>query len=107
MNTNSIDELSIILDHIPYRFDFLMGVVYRKLPVDCANSRRSLRVLRTPKDIEDYVSRNEFDMIILNYPEHMPVVLNRTELGWAKQTEGLANWINEHWKSELLIISVS
>jgi hypothetical protein len=106
MNTNSFDELSIILDHIPYKFDYLMGVVYRKVQENCEN-RRCLQVLRTRNDIEDYVSRNEFDMIIINYPEHMPVVLNRTELGWVKQTEDLANWVTEHWKSQILIISVS
>jgi hypothetical protein len=99
--------LNSILEHIDYRFDFLMGVVYRKVQEDGANSRRSLRVLRTPKDIEDYMSRNEFDMVILNYPEHMPVVLNRTELEWIKQTEDLANWITENWKSEIFLISVS
>jgi hypothetical protein len=106
MNINSFDELSIILEHIDHRFNYLTGVVYRKVREDCEN-RRCLQVLRTLKDIEAYVCRNEFDMIIINYPEHMPVVLNRTELGWVKQTEGLANWINEHWKSEILIISVS
>jgi hypothetical protein len=107
MKTNSIDELPTIFDHIPYRFNYLMGVVYQKVREECTNSRRILRVLRTPKDIEDYVAQNNIDMIFLNCPEHMPVVLNRTELGWAKQTEELAEWITEHWKSELLLISVS
>lgn len=107
MKERSIGSLNNILEHIDYRFNYLMGVVYRKVREDCAN-RRCLQVLRTLKDIEDYVSRNEFDMIILICPElHMPVLLNRTELGWVKQTEELANWITEHWKSELLLISVS
>jgi hypothetical protein len=106
MAEQSIDNLNNILEHVNYRFNFLTGVVYRKVREDCA-SRKCLQVLRTLHDIEGYVSRNEFDMIILNYPEHMLVVLKRTELGWIKQTEGLANWVNEHWKSELLIISVS
>ena len=106
MKGRSIGSLNNILEHIDYRFNFIMGVVYRKERVDCATSSRCLQVLRAIEDIEEYVSRNELDMIILIYPKHMPVVLNRTELGWVEQTEELADWITEHWKSELLIISV-
>jgi len=102
-----IDELFDILEHIDYRFDFLVGVVYLKVLEGCTKRSRRLLVLRTFKDIQDYMGRHKFDMIILTYPEHKPVVLNRTELGWVKNTEELADWIIEHWKSELLLIALS
>jgi len=107
MNPQLIDELSILLEHIDCRFDFLIGVVYRKVLEGCTNNKRCLQVLRTSQDIQDYVSHHELDMVILTCPEHMPVVLNRTELGWVKHTKKLADWITEHWKSELLLIAVS
>lgn len=107
MKTGTINSLSNALEHIDYPFNFVMGVVYRKVPEDGANNTRCLHVLRTREDIQDYLSRNEFDMIVLTYPEHMLVVLTQSELGWIKRTDKLAEWISKHWKSELLIISVS
>lgn len=107
MKPDSIDMFHNILKHIDYRFDFLMGIVYRKAGDDCTESKICSTVLRSSLEIQNYLSRHEIDMIILTCPAHMPVVLGRTELGWAKHTSDLSDWITEHWKTELLIVAVS
>ncbi|MEA4925458.1 MAG: hypothetical protein VB084_09130 [Syntrophomonadaceae bacterium] len=107
MNIKSIDELPMILKHIDYRFDFLMGVVYRKAVDECSGNKKRSTVLRSSVEIQNYLSRHEIDMIILTCPGHMPLVLAPTERGWVKHTEGLSDWITEHWQTELLIIALS
>ena len=108
MNCGTDVSVFSILEQLDCQRGVLTGVVYRLAPEYNNGHVRCLHVLHSIKLIKDYLSRDEYDMIVLPCLEHhLPIVWSKAEMGWVKNTEDLADCIAEHWKSELLIISVS
>ena len=107
MNCGTDDGLYAILEQFTRQKRLFSGIVYRMGGDKHTIPGRHLRVLHTLESIRDYISRCEYDMIILTRPDHTPMVWSGTDLSRVNSSEDLTSWIVKHWKSKLLIIAVS
>ncbi|PKM78122.1 MAG: hypothetical protein CVU90_03620 [Firmicutes bacterium HGW-Firmicutes-15] len=103
----SLNEFSDKLEQIDFQIRFLAGLIYRMAHDSNIKTGNSIRILRTPDEMADYLYKQDADCVMLTSPEHMPVVLKRKEIGWVKDWDEFADWLMVHWESEILVIAVS
>ena len=102
-----MNEFSDIIEQADFQIRFLAGFIYRFAQKHDIKTENSIRILRSPDEIANYLYRQDADCVMLTSPEHVPVVLKRKELGWVQDTEEFANWLTVHWESEIIVIAVS
>jgi hypothetical protein len=105
--TLTLNELSDTLEQLDFQIRFLSGLVYRLAQESGIAENSSIRILRSVKEVADYMYKNEGDMVMLTSPEHMPMIFKSRDMGWLKDSHEFANWLMVNWRPESLVIAVS
>lgn len=102
----SLEMLAETLEQVKLQTGFLVGLIYRLANEAEAIKNDSIKILRNPREIADYMYRNEADCVMFTSPEFMPIVLKDKELGWVKDPDEFADWLMIYWTSETLVVAV-
>lgn len=100
-------KLSDTLEQVDFLIRFLSSLICRLAQDANAPENSSIRILRDPDEITEYIFENEADFVMLTSPKYMPVVIKRKDIGWVKDKDEFADWLTVHWRSEMLVVMVS
>jgi hypothetical protein len=103
----SFYEFSDMLEQLDFQIRFLAGLIYRVTQESGIKADNSIRVLRAPDEIANYLYKQDADCVMLTSPDQVPVVLKRKGFGWVQDMDEFANWLTVHWESDIMVIAVS
>lgn len=103
---SSVNSLADTLKQVELQIRFLTGLIYRLANEPMAAEDNSIKILRHPREIADYIYRNKADCVMFSSPDYMPIVLKHKELGWVKDPDEFADWLMVNWTSNTLVIAV-